>query len=453
MATKNPKQVVATFIILLGLLVTGIGLGIWRQRTPGVVGVFLSEPRALGSASPLELELHSGAANVLSFRAELHQAQTQIQLASLDFAGDPQKDRVLNFTIDLRESGLAEDDALLLIYASDDLWRPKAVDRDPILRRVVRVDLTPPELTILGATRYPEQGGAGVVAVRAEAGARVSLRFGEEHFPAHPNPRDEKIHVAYFALPFDADTSNVLQALATDEAGNERVRSVDVQIRVKRFATGTVNVPEDWLRQKLPELLPDGGDIGPDDYDDAFLKLNNQMRAEAAAFKRELATRSSSLRLWDGPFIQPRNTRVFSNFAETRDYLLAGTKVDTQVHLGFDLASVKHAIIPAANSGRVVFVGDLGIYGTAIVVDHGQGLMTLYAHLSALNVAEGDELKSGDEIGRSGSSGLAVGDHLHYEVLVHGIPVTPLQWWDEAWIRDHIAKPLDDAGLDTPRAH
>ena len=82
-----------------------------------------------------------------------------------------------------------------------------------------------------------------------------------------------------------------------------------------------------------------------------------------------------------------------------------------------------------------------------MLVDHGLGLMTLYGHLSTTEVKPGDAVTKGQELGRSGSTGLAIGDHLHYEVLVHGISVTPLEWWDAKWIRDRISKPLKAAGL------
>ena len=142
-----------------------------------------------------------------------------------------------------------------------------------------------------------------------------------------------------------------------------------------------------------------------------------------------------------------RNTKVFSNFAETRTYVYRGREIDTQVHLGFDLASTKQAPVPAANKGTVVFVGPLTIYGNAVVLDHGWGLMTLYGHLSAIGVKVGDAVDQGQELGRSGDTGLAVGDHLHYEVLVNGISVTPVEFWDAKWIRDRFNGPLKAAGL------
>ena len=82
-----------------------------------------------------------------------------------------------------------------------------------------------------------------------------------------------------------------------------------------------------------------------------------------------------------------------------------------------------------------------------MIVDHGLGLQTLYAHLSSLGVKAGDAVTKGQELGRSGTTGLAVGDHLHFEVLVSGVSVTPIEWWDGKWIRDRVNRPLKQAGL------
>ncbi len=121
--------------------------------------------------------------------------------------------------------------------------------------------------------------------------------------------------------------------------------------------------------------------------------------------------------------------------------------MDTAVHLGYDLASLKHSPVPAANSGVVVFAAPLTIYGNTVVVDHGLGLQTLYGHLSSIEVKEGDQVKQGQALGRTGITGLAVGDHLHYEVLIGGVSVTPVEWWDGRWIRDHIGRPLHEANI------
>ena len=95
----------------------------------------------------------------------------------------------------------------------------------------------------------------------------------------------------------------------------------------------------------------------------------------------------------------------------------------------------------------VVFAAPLNIYGNTVVVDHGWGLQTLYGHLSTIEVKEGDEVKKGQPLGKSGATGLALGDHLHFEVLMQGVSVTPVEWWDGKWIRDHVGRPLREANI------
>jgi murein DD-endopeptidase MepM/ murein hydrolase activator NlpD len=86
----------------------------------------------------------------------------------------------------------------------------------------------------------------------------------------------------------------------------------------------------------------------------------------------------------------------------------------------------------------VVFAEYLGIYGNMVILDHGQGLFSLYSHLSSISVAVGDEVNMGAVLGRSGVSGMAGGDHLHFSMLVNGVFVDPIAWWDESWLAINI---------------
>ena len=76
--------------------------------------------------------------------------------------------------------------------------------------------------------------------------------------------------------------------------------------------------------------------------------------------------------------------------------------------------------------------------------------MSLYAHLSDIGVKVGQTVTKGEALGRSGETGLAGGDHLHFALLVHGVYTSPIEWWDDHWLKDRIAKPLVDAGIAVP---
>jgi murein DD-endopeptidase MepM/ murein hydrolase activator NlpD len=133
---------------------------------------------------------------------------------------------------------------------------------------------------------------------------------------------------------------------------------------------------------------------------------------------------------------------VEANFADHRTYLYNKEPIDTAYHLGYDLSVTKQYPVEAANSGTAVYVADLGIYGNTVILDHGLGLFTLYSHLSSFDVKVGDAVKERQIIGKTGETGLAAGDHLHYGVYLHGVAVLPVEWWDSKWINDNIVPKL-----------
>jgi murein DD-endopeptidase MepM/ murein hydrolase activator NlpD len=142
--------------------------------------------------------------------------------------------------------------------------------------------------------------------------------------------------------------------------------------------------------------------------------------------------------MWSGSFLRLPKSANRARFADHRVYRYQGKVVDRQVHLGADLASVQQSPVPAANSGRVVFADSVGIYGNTVVIDHGFGLMSLYSHLSTIGIEVGARVSRGDIIGKTGVSGLAVGDHLHFGMMVNDTFVNPIEWWDGHWIKDNI---------------
>ena len=154
--------------------------------------------------------------------------------------------------------------------------------------------------------------------------------------------------------------------------------------------------------------------------------------------------------LWNGPFHQLGNSAVESKFADHRTYFYQGQEVDQQVHLGFDLAVTANVPVLAGNSGTVLYADYLGIYGNTVILDHGMGVQSLYGHLSAIDVRPGERVEKNQPMGRSGMTGLAAGDHLHFTMLVGGHPVSCVEWWDPHWIEDRVVRKIREAQA-TPR--
>ena len=448
MARSRVRIWLVIFFVPILLVLGGIGYLAWRQSVAAVRVEFSPVPRFIGARTPITLDLHARRGGVQSVDVRMMQGGTRVSVAQQTFSGPPSNDQRVQLIVAGGSLGLREGAATLEVRARDGFWRPIRVDDRVVASLPVTLDFTPPTLEVLSSTRYLSRGGGGLVALRAKGAARVGVTVGDLFFPGFPaGAADSGLYATLYALPWNLPPSSPITVAAQDEAGNAVSRALAVDIRPRRFPIDTIDIGEQFLASKMPELLPERGAIPPDQLLAAFLTVNRDKRKEAEQMKRTLARKSKPSPLFEGAFLQPRNTKVFSNFAETRTYRYQGKEVDTQVHLGYDLASLKHSPVPAANSGVVVFAAPLNIYGNAVVVDHGWGLQTLYGHLSTLEVKEGDQVKKGQELGKSGSTGLALGDHLHFEVLIQGISVTPVEWWDGKWIRDRVNKPLKQAGL------
>jgi murein DD-endopeptidase MepM/ murein hydrolase activator NlpD len=230
--------------------------------------------------------------------------------------------------------------------------------------------------------------------------------------------------------------------IAEDDVGNKsEVKSFFHKFSPRPIGTDKIMLQDKFLEKVTTEILgqtsvteiPAGASLL-----DKYLFINRELRKRNNGYLRELAKKTRPAFLWNDTFIQMPDTAVKGSFADRRTYMYQGAPVDTQDHLGFDLASVERAPVPAANAGVIVHAGYLGIFGNTVVVDHGFGLMSLYAHLSTIDVKEGAEIARAAPVGRTGSTGLAGGDHLHFTMLLHGLPVTPVEWWDGHWIQDRV---------------
>ena len=309
------------------------------------------------------------------------------------------------------------------------------------------VRLTPPSLQVRSSRTYVAQGGSEVIVYQVgESAVRDGVRSGNWWFPGYPLPGGGKQdRFALFAVPYDMTEPDV-RLVAVDAAGNEAEASfLDMFFR-KSFRNDTINLSASFFEKVVPGImshspgLKDHGNLL-----DNFLEINTVLRDEDAGELKKMAFATQPRFLWHRPFLRMPNGKAMARFADHRTYWYEGREVDRQVHLGFDLAVTRRSPVPAANDGIVVFAKYFGIYGNAVLIDHGYGLMTLYGHLSAIDVKDGQQVRRGDPIGSTGETGLAGGDHLHFATLLQGLPVNPVEWWDAHWIEDRIASKLGTA--------
>jgi hypothetical protein len=262
-------------------------------------------------------------------------------------------------------------------------------------------------------------------------------------FPGVPYTNDQHNGMAlcYFAIPYYLSKDVRLFLWAKDKAGNEGRQGFYYHIRQKSFRSDKIQLSDrllDTIISSFPPHLFEPGQSRLDKY----VRINKGLREENYTALKELCQTPTQEKLWEGTWLRMKNAATMATFGDQRTYYYKGKVIDKAVHTGVDLASLARSPIHAANSGRVIFAKDLGIYGLAVVIDHGQGLCTLYGHLSEIDVTVDQQVGKGDKIGTSGSTGLATGDHLHFGFLVDGVPVNPIEWWDPHWLKDNIYRKL-----------
>jgi len=446
-------------------LVGGILLG-GESRRFGAAGAFRvgpapairvsPEPRLIGRSTPIEIEVREPSRGLSRVLVELVQNEQSEVLVDHSFSSLPgwklvgERTPAWTWTVDLGKSahpGLREGAAVVRVTAER---APAWLRRGPpaLHETTSEVLLTPPQLGVVSSQHYVAQGGSEVVVYRVGASSvRDGVEAGDWFFPGSPLPGGSATdRFALFAVPYDVADPSTVRLVAEDGAGN--ARSVDFidQFFPHPPSSDDVQITDSFLEKVVPAILagaPELVDRGS--LLDNFLQINRDLRAANAGTLRELAEKSRPEFLWKAAFLALPGGQVMSSFADRRTYYYQGREIDRQVHLGFDLASVARAPIPAGNSGVVILARELDIYGNTVVIDHGYGLMTLYAHLSQIDVREDEEVRRGQTLGNTGATGLAGGDHLHFSFLLRGLPVRPVEWWDAHWIEDRIRRKLGSA--------
>ena len=431
-----------------GLILLLAGGGWWFFATVGEGGKPLialgKDSDMIGLRKVLTVEWSDTGRGLRHTEIAIVQDNQRRILSSLDFAETGVRRKEVSVAVDAVALKLHDGPATLAVTAVDhSLWKNRNAVNQP-----VTIDLLPPQIFQLNPVNHLNPGGSGVIVYRlSEEAVQPGVQVGELFFPAHPVVIAGKpSYVNYFALPLDTTQGRPpIRIIARDRAGNETVASVPSLILKRKFRSDKMPLSDGFLERKMPEFQAANPNLRGKTPLETFVQVNTVLRDENTRMIRSLCRQSGPSQLWEGPFSRMKNAAPMALFGDRRTYLHGGKPVGESLHEGVDLASLAQAQIEAANAGIVHFTGPLGIYGNSVILDHGLGLMTLYAHLSAIQVNPGQAVRKNDILGRSGESGLAGGDHLHFGVAVHGEFVDPREWWDPHWIEDNVVKKISAA--------
>ncbi len=324
---------------------------------------------------------------------------------------------------------------LIIEATSNDLLRKTAR-----LERDVSVVTQPPTVSVDSEQHYLYLGMADLVIFNVSGGwTAAGVRVGDQTFRAWPMPGGKPGLLSLFAFAWNMPPDTIPQVFASNGAGNDVTSPITVRFPRKeqpKYTVHDLQVSDAFMQKVVGELDPNGSG----DPVTRFVKINNEMRRANNKTLSDLRFKTADRFLFSQPFARQSHSQAESTFADLRNYIYQGKKIDQQVHLGYDLAVTQHVGVEASNDGRVVYAAPLGIYGNCIVVDHGYGLQTIYGHLSHIGVHEGDMVKRGQVMGQSGMTGMAGGDHIHFAMQLDGVQIDPKEWWDGHWIQDHIAR-------------
>ena len=434
--TRLPVIVFLFLIIVIGLLGGAYYLGPRLER--GAPQIKLPDSDVLGLA-PMEIGVTDQGAGLKSLTATLAAGGAEHTLASEQYA-QPVTEKKITVALSSKITGVKEGPAVLRVSARDaSLWNFFR-GNETVIQKTLTIDITAPTVELIADDRYVNFGGVGVIVYKTSADTATSgVRIGTYFFPGFQGQiKGHADHfIALFAHPYNVPADAKAVLVATDKAGNTREMALVYELKNVKYKKSTIAISDNFLQGKIAPLLNDVG-ARQGSPKDVFLRVNKELRKENEDKIAAITKKSTASILWKGAFSQLSNSKVEANFADERTYTYNNDPIDTAYHLGYDLSVTKHYPVEAANSGTVAFVGDLGIYGNTVMLDHGLGLYTLYGHLSSFDVKVGDSIKQRQILGKTGETGLAAGDHLHYGIYLHGVAVLPVEWWDQKWINDNI---------------
>jgi murein DD-endopeptidase MepM/ murein hydrolase activator NlpD len=399
-------------------------------------------------AAPLQIAVTEQGRGLKSLTAVLSSGGTEYPLVSEQYDQDV-KDK--KYTVGLTKiTGLKEGPAVLRVSARDRSWWNFFRGNEAVVQKNLTIDITPPTLELVADDRYINFGGVGVIVYKPSNDTITSgVKIGNYFFPGYKGQVKEhpEQYIVFFAHPYNVNEGEKASLLATDRAGNTREMKLVYELKNVKYKKSSIRIDDNFIQQKVAPLLNDvaSRQSSPKEI---FIKVNKNLRKENEDKIRSITEKETPTILWHDAFSQLSNSKVEANFADARTYMYKDEAIDSAYHLGYDLSVTKHYPAEAANSGMVAFIGDLGIYGNTVIIDHGLALFTLYGHLSSIDVKVGDRVKQRQVIGKTGETGLAAGDHLHFGVYLHGLAVLPVEWWDQKWINDNVQPKLAGSAAD-----
>lgn len=364
-----------------------------------------------------------------------------------EFSGNFPKNITVEFKLPKRAMVKGKD--FLKIVAVDiSKWQFFAGNLTKV-KKEITVDKKYPIVSIISHSYGIGRGGSALVVLKAVEKHPDTLEIvvnNKHSFKVFPFLKNN-YYISLICWPVKEEDFNV-KIISEDLAGNRTILPISFFRKKYSYKLSKIILNKKFIDTKVKEILDSAEMDIPEDFIARFKKMNEELRNENETTIENIAkefkiVKVNNFKIY--PFKPLKNAARKASFGDHRYYFFNGKKVSESWHLGIDLASIKNAPIKLSNNGKVVYAKYTGIYGNTLIIYHGLGLFSLYSHCSNFLVHEGEDIKKGTVIAKTGATGAVFGDHLHFGIMVQGIEVLPLEWFDKHWLKDNIFKVINDA--------
>lgn len=332
------------------------------------------------------------------------------------------------------------------IIEANDISKWNFMSGNTSIKRVkVNIDTKKPDVKIVDSSYGINKGGSALVIFKATdenlKSLYIATNYEKKFIPI--KFYKEGYYIALIAWPvWHNDLKSAI--VAEDSAGNNKIIPLQFHIKQKEYSTSKIQLKDDFLSGKISELYEE---LQPKKYVtdtiEKFKYINEEERKRNEDLIHNITSKidENYVDSFAINTLNPlRNGEVVARFGDHRLFYRTDQNVieSESYHLGLDLASIKMASITTTNTSKVVHTAYNGIYGNMAILYHGLGLYTLYGHCTSISTNVGDTVQAGTAFAQTGVTGLALGDHLHFGVLVQGVEVRPEEWMDNQWIRLNV---------------
>jgi murein DD-endopeptidase MepM/ murein hydrolase activator NlpD len=396
--------------------------------------------------SPLHVSM-SDDSGIRSYKVTLLSAKEKVVLAQEQLSF-PEAEVSISVEVPKRVISFKPKEVSIVVEASDGSKWNFLSGNSARETYVMSVDTKKPKISTLTNSMYIHKGGSGLVIFKADdpnlSELYIDTSYGKR-FKPQPFYK-EGYYISLVAWKI-TESSFKAQIVAKDSAGNIRKSTIPYRTKNRKYRVSKIKISDRFLNGKIAELA-ETFEIESDDPIEQFKLVNEDEREKNEKLIHEITSvvedeEVDTFKIT--PFYPLKNGKKVASFGDHRYYYYKGVKISESYHLGLDLASVKMGSIITKNDGKVVFADFNGLYGNMPAIAHGLGLYTIYGHCSSIKVQVDDEVRAGELIANTGMSGYAMGDHLHFGVLVQGVEVRPEEWMDKKWIKLNITDTIKDA--------